>query len=188
MTKDIFRETLTSIRNALLVKRSGVEVEKTRITEALSKILYEEGLIDKVLEHYPSSNKKRKDSQLFLFLKYRGSERSSVITNLQIVSRSGLRFYTNYKEIPRIFGGLGLVILSTSQGLITDREARLRKLGGEVLCVVWLLVISILFMKVRSSVKKICEKCRVIRRRRKILVICENQKHKQSQKLKVDPI
>ena len=141
MTKDFFRETLTSIRNALIVKRSGVEIKKTLMTEALSKILHEEGLIEKVFESYPSPKKKRKNSQLFLSLKYQGSERTSVITNLQIVSRSGLRFYTNYKEIPSIFGGLGLVILSTSQGLITDRKARTKKLGGEVICFIWLSII-----------------------------------------------
>jgi small subunit ribosomal protein S8 len=111
------------------------------MTEALSKILYEEGLIEKILEYHPSSKKKRKNSWLSLSLKYRGSERTSVITNLQIVSRSGLRFYTNYKGIPIIFGGLGLVILSTSQGLMTDREARFRKLGGEVICFVWLSIV-----------------------------------------------
>jgi small subunit ribosomal protein S8 len=93
------------------------------------------------LEYHPSSKKKRKNSWLSLSLKYRGSERTSVITNLQIVSRSGLRFYTNYKGIPIIFGGLGLVILSTSQGLMTDREARFRKLGGEVICFVWLSIV-----------------------------------------------
>jgi small subunit ribosomal protein S8 len=142
MAKDLFRDTLTSIRNALLVKRSAVEIRKTRMTESLSKILYEEGLIDKILESHTSSKKKRRNSRLFLSLKYQGSERTSVITNLQIVSRSGLRFYTNYKEIPLIFGGLGLVILSTSQGLMTDREARFRKLGGEVICFIWLLIIS----------------------------------------------
>ena len=141
MTKDLFRETLTSIRNALLVKRSGVEIKKTRRTEALSKILLEEGLINKIFESHPSPKKKRKNPQLFLSLKYQGSERTSVVTNLQIVSRSGLRFYTNYKEIPIIFGGLGLVILSTSQGLMTDRKARSQKLGGEVICFIWLLII-----------------------------------------------
>lgn len=109
------------------------------MTKVLSRILYEEGLIEKISRQYPSS--KRKKSQLFLSLKYWGRKRSSVITDLQIVSRPGLRFYANYKEIPRVFGGMGLVILSTSQGLMTDREARLRKLGGEVLCSIWLIII-----------------------------------------------
>jgi small subunit ribosomal protein S8 len=137
MIKDILRETLTSIRNAILIKKSRVEIPATRMTKALSRILYEEGLIEKILRSHPSQKKKK--SQLFLSLKYWGNKRSSVITNLQVVSRPGLRFYTNYKEIPRVFGGMGLIILSTSQGLITDREARIRKLGGEVLCSIWLL-------------------------------------------------
>jgi len=147
MTNDVLRETLTSIRNSILIKGSRVEIRKTRATKALSKILYEEGLIDKVSE---SSRQEKKES-LFLFLKYRGVERKSVITNLQIVSRSGLRFYANYKEIPQILGGLGLIILSTSQGLITDREARFRKLGGEVLCSIWL-VVFIFYFTYESSV------------------------------------
>nr|BBI28662.1 fusion protein of ribosomal protein L5 and ribosomal protein S8 [Dinophyceae sp. MRD-151] len=150
MTKDIFRETLTSIRNALLVKKSGVEVKKTQMTKALSKILCEEGLIDKISE-VPYSKKTKKDSKLFLSIKYRGSERASVITNLQMASRSGLRFYTNYKEIPIVFGGLGLVILSTSQGLITDREARFRKLGGEVVCFIWLSVVFYFYFIYENS-------------------------------------
>ena len=136
MTKDTLRETLTSIRNAILIKKPRVEIPATRITKALSRILYEEGLIEKILRPYPSLKKK---SQLFLSLKYCGNKCRSVITDLQIVSRPGLRFYAKYEEIPRVFGGMGLVVLSTSQGLMTDREARLRKLGGEVLCSIWLL-------------------------------------------------
>lgn len=139
MTKDIFRETLTSIRNAILVKSFGVEVKKTRITKSLSRILYKEGLIDEVSEQQSWSNNKKYGDCLFLTLKYIGSERIPVIKDLQRVSRPGLRFYTNHKEIPEILGGLGIVILSTSQGLISDREARSRKLGGEILCSIWLL-------------------------------------------------
>ena len=74
-------------------------------------------------------------------MKYRGIHRIPVITNMQLISRPGLRIYTKHKEIPQILGGLGLVILSTSKGLMTDREARNYKLGGEILCSIWLIYI-----------------------------------------------
>jgi small subunit ribosomal protein S8 len=146
MTKDTLRETLTSIRNAVLVKSSGVEIQNTRLTKALSKILYEEGFLEKISDSPRSSTKRRTGPYLFLFLKYQGTKRTSIITNLEVVSRPGLRFYTSYDKIPQILGGLGLVILSTSQGLITDREARFRKLGGEVLCSIWLIISLLLYL------------------------------------------
>lgn len=136
MTNDILSEMLTCIRNAVRIKSPGVEVAKTRITSALAKILVQEGLIEEVLETFPSSIAKRKGSFLFLRLKYCGSV--SVITNLQRLSRPGLRIYMSYKEIPELLGGLGLLVMSTSKGLITDREAKRRKLGGEILCSIWL--------------------------------------------------
>jgi small subunit ribosomal protein S8 len=137
MAGNAFKEMLTSIRNAILVKSAGVEVKKSKMTEALSAIIYKEGLIDLVSTSSSSSKNNAPASHLFISLKYRGRERISVVTNLQLVSRATLRFYTSYSEIPQIFGGLGLVILSTSRGMIIDREARSRKLGGEVLCSIW---------------------------------------------------
>ena len=176
MVKDSFRDILTRIRNAVIIKSPGVEIPKTRLTQNLAKILLQEGLVEEISE--------TNTIFLFLRLKYQGETQTPVITNLKLISRPGLRVYTNYKEIPQVLGGLGLIILSTSQGVITDRKARTCKLGGEILCSIWLFL-NFLFMKVRSSVKKICEKCRLIRRRGKVLVICKNPKHKQRQGLRI---
>jgi large subunit ribosomal protein L5 len=136
MTKDILRETLTKIRNAVLIQDSGVEVPKTRMIQKLAKIFLQEGLVDEISETFTEG--KKPSHCFFLHLKYRGVNRVPVITNIQLVSRPGLRIYSSYKEIPQILGGLGLVILSTSKGLMTDREARHHKLGGEILCSIWL--------------------------------------------------
>jgi len=137
MTKDILSEMITSIRNAVRVKRPGVKIPNTRLTQSLAKILVQEGLVEEVLESFFYNKKQKKKKFLFLRLKYFGLEQRSVITNLQRVSRPGLRIYTNHKEIPEIFGGLGLIILSTPKGLITDRYASSQKLGGEICCSIW---------------------------------------------------
>jgi len=176
MAKDTLSEILTRIRNAIYVKQVGVEVPSTRVTRSLANILFQEGLLREVLTS-SSSVKQRRKSSMFLRLKYYGTENISVINSLRRVSRSSLRIYVNYKEVHRILDSSSLAILSTSQGLITDREACHRKLGGEFICLVSL------FMKVRSSVKKLCGRCRLIRRRNKVLVICSIAKHKQRQGL-----
>lgn len=176
MVKDILSEIFTRIRNAIYVKQVGVEVPSTRVTRSLANILFQEGLLREVLTS-SSSVKQRQKSFMFLRLKYYGTKNRSVINNLRRVSRSSLRIYVNYKEVHKILDSSSLVILSTSQGFITDREARYRKLGGEFICFISL------FMKVRSSVKKLCGRCRLIRRRNKVLVICSIAKHKQRQGL-----
>jgi small subunit ribosomal protein S8 len=147
MSSDTLSRILTSIRNALRIKSFGVEVPRTRITHELAKLLLQEGLIDEVLESFsPCSEEKdsstTRSSQaykplLFLRLKYLGTQRVSVITGLQNVSRSSLRIYSTYKQIPRILDGFGFVVISTSEGLITGHIAQDRKLGGEILCSVW---------------------------------------------------
>jgi small subunit ribosomal protein S8 len=78
-----------------------------------------------------------KEAELVITLKYLGREKRPCITNLKRVSKPGLRNYTTYKEIPKILGGMGIVILSTSQGLMTGREARFQRIGGEILCAIW---------------------------------------------------
>lgn len=137
MANKTLGEILTRIRNAVRVKSVGVEVKRNRITKRLARIILQEGLITEVKETF-SPYKKRIPS-LFLHLKYSGVQRTSVITNLRQISRPSSRVYVNYKKIPKILGGLGLIILSTSQGLITNREARIRKTGGELVCSIWLL-------------------------------------------------
>jgi small subunit ribosomal protein S8 len=94
--------------------------------------LLEEGFIQSVEEVGESFN-----SQLLLSLKYKGKHREPVITALRRVSKPGLRVYANRKELPRVLGGLGIAVISTSQGVMTDNKARHQGLGGEVLCYVW---------------------------------------------------
>lgn len=147
MINDILSEMLMRIRNAVRIKKFIVKIPKTRMTQSLAKILLQEGLIERITEDF--SFRKTKNSLYLkvdintksfvcLYLKYYGRNRISVITNLQRLSRPGLRIYTKQKDIPQIMGGLGLVILSTSKGLMTDRKARQYELGGEVLCSIWL--------------------------------------------------
>mmetsp|Transcript_11942 Transcript_11942/g.49827 ORF Transcript_11942/g.49827 Transcript_11942/m.49827 type:complete len:103 (+) Transcript_11942:3360-3668(+) len=102
------------------------------MTRSVTKVLQEEGFIynyEEVIE----GNK----SYLLVSLKYRGKKRQPVITTLKRISKPGLRVYTNHANLPRVLGGLGIAIISTSQGVMTDRRARHSGLGGEVLCYVW---------------------------------------------------
>jgi small subunit ribosomal protein S8 len=138
MTKDIRSEIFRRIQNALRVKSPCVEVPKTRMTSALAKALHREGLVAEVSESFSSSNRSRKKHFLSIRLVYNGPDRVPIIKNLRRVSRPGLRIYTSHKKIPTALGGLGVVLVSTSQGLLSDRDARRRKLGGEILCSLWL--------------------------------------------------
>jgi small subunit ribosomal protein S8 len=138
MTNDTIRNILTKIRNAVYIKSPVVTISKTRITEILRKILFQEGFIEEISEQ--SSSEKFEKKIMFLRLKYQGIKRISVITDLQRISRPGLRIYVGHKEIPEILGKIGLTILSTSQGLITNYQAHNCKLGGEVICSIWLIM------------------------------------------------
>jgi small subunit ribosomal protein S8 len=123
---------LTRLRNANLAKHQIVEVPSTKMTRNIATILLEEGFIQNFEEIGENFN-----AQLLLSLKYKGKNRQSVITALRRVSKPGLRVYANRKELPRVLGGLGIAIISTSHGVMTDSKARHQGLGGEVLCYVW---------------------------------------------------
>jgi small subunit ribosomal protein S8 len=123
---------LTRLRNANLAKHQIVEVPSTKMTRNIAGILLEEGFIQSFEEVGEKLN-----SQLLLSLKYKGKYREPVITALRRVSKPGLRVYANRKELPRVLGGLGIAVISTSQGVMTDNKARHQGLGGEVLCYVW---------------------------------------------------
>jgi len=125
-------DMLTRLRNANLAKHQIVEVPSTKMTRNIASILLEEGFIQSFEEIGESFN-----SQLLLSLKYKGKNRQPVITALRRVSKPGLRVYANRKELPRVLGGLGIAVVSTSQGVMTDSKARHQGLGGEVLCYVW---------------------------------------------------
>nr|BDA97347.1 ribosomal protein S8 [Cryptomonas curvata] len=132
MVNDTISDMLTRLRNANLAKHQIVEVPSTKMTRNIASILLEEGFIQSFEEIGESFN-----SQLLLSLKYKGKNRQPVITALRRVSKPGLRVYANRKELPRVLGGLGIAVVSTSQGVMTDSKARHQGLGGEVLCYVW---------------------------------------------------
>ncbi|MBE9008806.1 30S ribosomal protein S8 [Pseudanabaenaceae cyanobacterium LEGE 13415] len=129
---DTISDMLTRIRNASLARHQTTEVPSTRMTRSIAKVLVEEGFIASVEEvgEIPKKN-------LVLGLKYKGKNRKPIITALKRISRPGLRVYKNQKDLPRVLGGIGIAIISTSSGIMTDREARKTGVGGEVLCYVW---------------------------------------------------
>nr|YP_009922699.1 ribosomal protein S8 [Wiesnerella denudata]QNA49855.1 ribosomal protein S8 [Wiesnerella denudata] len=132
MRNDTISNMITSIRNANLGKIKTVQVPATNITRNIAKILFQEGFINNFID-----NKENTKDILVLNLKYQGKKKKSYITTLRRISKPGLRIYSNHKEIPKVLGGMGIVILSTSRGIMTDREARQKKIGGELLCYVW---------------------------------------------------
>jgi small subunit ribosomal protein S8 len=131
MMTDPIADMLTRIRNAGLARHDRTEVPMSRLKEAVAKILKNEGFIADVRPSEGEGPKK-----LTIVLKY-GRDRQSAIDGIRRVSRPGRRVYVGHDQIPRVFSGLGISILSTSRGLMSDREARRQKVGGELLCEVW---------------------------------------------------
>ena len=129
--QDKIADMLTRIRNANIMKYPTVEVMGTKMTLGIAEILKNEGYI----EDY-SYEKNTTGDKLTLTLKY-GAKKERVITGLKRISKSGLRVYAKSTEIPRVLNGLVIAIISTSKGLMTDKEARNAKLGGEVLAYIW---------------------------------------------------
>lgn len=129
MSNDTLGDILTQIRNANLSKNSSTLILHTKMSYQICKILENEGFIQS-FNTLPSG-------QLILYLKYQGRQKKPILTNLRRISKPGRRIYTNHKEIPTILGGLGIIILSTSKGILTDREARFHRVGGEILCSIW---------------------------------------------------
>jgi len=129
---DTIADMLTRIRNASLARHKTTKVPATKMTRSIAKVLKEEGFIGEVEE--TGEGIKR---DLVIELKYKGKNRTPIITKLKRISRPGLRVYKNRKELPRVLGGIGIAIISTSSGIMTDREARRQGIGGEVLCYVW---------------------------------------------------
>jgi small subunit ribosomal protein S8 len=129
---DTIADMLTRIRNANLARHQTVDIPSTKMTRSIAQVLREEGFIADFTE--TNDGIKR---HLILTLKYRGKSQDPIIKNLKRVSRPGLRVYSNRKELPRVLGGIGIAIISTSSGIMTDRDARRQGVGGEVLCYVW---------------------------------------------------
>jgi small subunit ribosomal protein S8 len=129
---DTISDMLTRIRNACLVGHSTTKVPTTRMTKSIAQVLKSEGFIGEYEETGEGINK-----YLVISLKYKGKNRQPIIRTLKRVSRPGLRVYSNCKDIPRVLGGIGIAIVSTSKGIMTDREARKQNVGGEILCYIW---------------------------------------------------
>jgi small subunit ribosomal protein S8 len=123
---------ITCIRNANLSKTKTVEVPATNTTRSIAKILLQEGFVEGLRERQEGTRR-----LLVLTLRYEGRRKKPYINTLRRISKPGLRVYYGHQDIPKVLDGMGIVILSTSQGIMIDREAREKKIGGEVLCYVW---------------------------------------------------
>ena len=128
---DPIADMLTRIRNANIVRHETVEIPASKIKREIAEILKREGFIRDA--EYVEDNKQ---GIIRIFLKY-GQNNERVITGLKRISKPGLRVYAKSYEVPRVLGGLGIAILSTSKGVMSDKEARQSKSGGEVICYVW---------------------------------------------------
>lgn len=133
MTSDPISDMLARIRNAAMARHDITHIPASRIKKSILELLKSEGYVADVREDEWGPRKHR---TLFVTLKY-SSDKSAAFQGLKRVSRPGRRVYVHHHQIPRVLSGLGISILSTSQGIVTDREARRRKLGGELLCEVW---------------------------------------------------
>nr|YP_009540995.1 ribosomal protein S8 [Discoplastis spathirhyncha]AYQ93491.1 ribosomal protein S8 [Discoplastis spathirhyncha] len=130
-TNDSIGDILTRIRNAIMVKSYKVLIPQTALTISIAQILKNEGFI----EGFSLSVDDKKE--FLIYLKYKGIKQKSYITCLKRVSKPGLRVYVNKNNIPRVLGGMGIAILSTSYGLLNDKMARFKKIGGEILFFVY---------------------------------------------------
>lgn len=129
---DPIADMLTRIRNALTAKHSTVEVPASKIKVAIAEILVKEGYI-KSFEIVEGSVQ----NTILITLKYAPEKNQKVVTGLKRVSTPGLRVYAGVDNLPKVLGGMGIAILSTSKGILTDKEARAQHIGGEVLAYIW---------------------------------------------------
>lgn len=129
---DSIADYLTRLRNAIMANHRVVEVPASNLKKEITKILFEKGYIlnYKFEDDGPQGTIK-------VALKYNPKTKESAIRSLKRVSKPGLRKYTGYKDMPRVINGLGIAIISTSQGVMTDKEASALKIGGEVLCYIY---------------------------------------------------
>jgi len=129
VTTDPIADMLTRIRNAIMVRREEVVIPKSKMKAEIAKILVKEGYVETVEEI---------DDGKTLKLVFKMTDgKQKVIQGLRRISKPGLRVYSESKDLPKVLSGLGIAIISTSKGLMTDKEAREKKLGGEVLAYVW---------------------------------------------------
>ncbi|VXD21688.1 30S ribosomal protein S8 [Planktothrix paucivesiculata] len=129
---DTIADMLTRIRNSCMARHQTTQIPSTRMTRSIAQVLKQEGFIGDFEETDEGIKK-----YLVVSLKYNSKTKAPTIQKLERVSRPGLRVYRNRKELPRVLGGIGVAIISTSSGVMTDREARRQGVGGEVLCYIW---------------------------------------------------
>lgn len=129
---DTISDILTRIRNANMVKHRIVQIPDTKMSLAITRILKEEGFIED-FQNYSENNRK----YLLLSLKYLGKDREPVISKLKRVSKPGLRVYKNSNSLPIVLNNLGIAIISTSRGVMTNSKAKELGIGGEILCYIW---------------------------------------------------
>ncbi|AYA99067.1 MULTISPECIES: 30S ribosomal protein S8 [Lachnoanaerobaculum] len=129
---DPIADMLTRIRNANTAKHDSVDIPSSKMKIAIANILVEEGYVEKY-ELVDNGNFK----DIRIFLKYTANKSERIISGLKRISKPGLRIYASREELPRVLGGLGTAIISTNNGVITDKEARKLNVGGEVLAFVW---------------------------------------------------
>ena len=132
MITDPIADFLTRVRNSVSAKHRMVEVPASNMKKDITKILFEKGYI----LNYKFDDEASPQGNIKIALKYHPVTKTSAITKIERVSRPGLRKYVNSNELPRVMNGLGIAILSTSNGVITDKEARNLNVGGEVICYV----------------------------------------------------
>jgi len=132
MSNDMISNMITSIRNAILSRTKTVDIPATTTTRSIAKILLQEGFVDGLRERQENGRR-----LLLLTLHYERRNKNKIATtSLRRISKPGLRVYSNHQDIPKVLGGIGIVILSTSRGIMVDREARQQKIGGEIICYV----------------------------------------------------
>ena len=129
---DPIADMLTRIRNANTAKHDTVDIPSSKMKVAIADILVKEGYIEKYALVEDGSFK-----TIRITLKYGADKNEKIITGLKRISKPGLRVYANAEELPKVLGGLGIAIISTNQGVLTDKEARKKNVGGEVLAFVW---------------------------------------------------
>lgn len=132
MTTDPIADYLTRVRNAIMARHKVVEIPASNMKKAITKILFEKGYI---LNYKFEDDKKQ--GIIKIALKYHPGTKASAIQSMERISRPGLRQYADSSSLPRVINGLGIAILSTSKGVISDKEARKENVGGEVLCYVY---------------------------------------------------
>lgn len=130
---DPIADYLTKLRNAIKANHRIVSIPSSKIKKDITKVLHEQGYI----QNYKFDDEVTAQGEIKIALKYNPETKKSAITKLERISKPGLRRYSNSKELPRVLNGLGVAIISTSQGVVTDKKARELNTGGEVLCYVY---------------------------------------------------